>query len=94
MSSQTTGSFTYKVKSDNSPTEFGIDFEGCVAGATITMNYYYKGTLYSKTYACADADTQKIAITDPTSKSFAYSDATKIVTFTRTTLPGDLPNKI
>ena len=94
MSSQTTGSFTYKVRGDNSPTQFGIDFEGCVAGATITMNYYYKGTLYSKSYACAEASTQKIAITDPTSKSFAYSDETKIVTFTRTTLPGDLPNKI
>ena len=85
----TTVPFRYKVRSDNTPTSFGIDFEGCSNGATITLNYYYKNTLYKQTYNCQTSLTQVVTI--PGTKTFGYSDASKVVTFNRTSLSSHLP---
>lgn len=78
------------MRSDNSPTQFGIDFLGCSSGATITLNYYYKNVLYQAKYSCTTSLTQQITI--PGTKTFAYSTSGKVVTFNRTSLASNLPS--
>lgn len=81
--------FSYKIRTDNTPTSFGIDFVGCSNGATITLNYYYKNVLYQNKYNCSTSLTQSVTI--PGTKTFAYSAPSKVVTFNRTSLISYLP---
>lgn len=88
-SSSTTG-FAYKVRTDNTPTQFGIDFTGCSNGTTIKLNYNYKTTLYTYTYTCLASLTPVITLLS--SSTVAYNSVSQPLVFNRTLFPAILPD--
>lgn len=89
-SSSSANGFAYTVRSDNTPTQFGIDFTGCSNGTTIKLNYLYKTTLYSNTYTCLNTLTPTVNLV--TANSLAYNAVSQPIVFNRVLFPAILPN--